>query len=251
MGPIQTPLIQILLTSLNHALSLGFSFSLWKEQLKIILNEIILSLKSHPAQNFQPLSPLGRQSIWDVLVAVVWRLKIFLPQWCLPLFLSMPTIPSFKYLLLKHFAMHHMLFVAKHIFGSFVWYRTYFQLFRHFLRLFLAKVLLFWPGWMKESFLLLLFLFFFILLIIGYSEMLPVTYISASSKTAGLPFHCLPWCALTCSFPGSPSPVKNKTTTKTSKKMKQQPKNIACTFCAEGKKSRRQKNGEVQFFKKV
>lgn len=35
------------------------------------LNEIILSLKSYPAQNFQPLSPLGQHSIWDVLVAVV------------------------------------------------------------------------------------------------------------------------------------------------------------------------------------
>lgn len=167
MSPIQTPLIQNLLTSLNQALSLGFSFSLWKEQLKIILNEIILSLKRCPAQNFQPLSPLGRQSIWDVLVAVAWRLKIFLPQWCLPpspprLFLSMPTIPPFKYLLLKHFAMHHILFVAKHIFGCSVWYKTYFQLFRHFLRFFLAKFLLFWPwpAWMKVSFLLLYFYYF-------------------------------------------------------------------------------------------
>lgn len=163
MGPIQTPLIQILLTSLNQALSLGFSFSLWKEQLKMILNEIISSLKSHPAQNFQPLSPLGRQCIWDVLVAVVWRLKILLPQRCLPpLFLSTPTIPPFKYLLLKHFAIHHMLFVAKQIFGSSVWYRTYFQLFRHFLRLFLAKIFLFWHVWMKESFLLLLSLLLFL-----------------------------------------------------------------------------------------
>lgn len=63
-----------------------------------------------------------------------------------PLFLSMPTIPPFKYLLLKYFAIHHMLFVAKHIFGCSVWYRTYFQLFRHFLRFFLAKILLFWPA---------------------------------------------------------------------------------------------------------
>lgn len=93
MGPIQTPLIQSLLTSLHQALSVGFSFFLWKEQLKLILNEIILSLKSCPAQNFQPLSPLGRQSIWDVLVAVVWRLKIFLPQRCLPPF-SSPCQPS-------------------------------------------------------------------------------------------------------------------------------------------------------------
>lgn len=41
-----------------------------KGTVKNNLNVIILSLKRCPAQNFQPLSPLGRQSIWDVLVAV-------------------------------------------------------------------------------------------------------------------------------------------------------------------------------------
>lgn len=60
---------------------------------KIILNEITLSHESHSVQTLQPLAPPGRQSIQDILVAVVWRLKIFLLQWCLPPFPS-PCQPS-------------------------------------------------------------------------------------------------------------------------------------------------------------
>lgn len=60
---------------------------------EIILNGITLSCESHSARNFQPLAPLGMQSIQDILVAVVWRLKIFLPQRCLSPF-SSPCQPS-------------------------------------------------------------------------------------------------------------------------------------------------------------
>ena len=189
MGPIQNPLIQSLLTCLHQALSLGFSFSLWKRQLKNNLKCDYIILQKPFCTKLSTLGTSGEAEHLGYFSGCCMKAEDIPPAVMPPPF-SSPCQPSHP----LNISSWNALQCITHS----LWPNTFLALLydteplssssETFSDCSLPNFYFFGlVGWERAFCCFYYYCYFFIIIV--YSEMLSAT---RTWITAGLPFQCLP-----------------------------------------------------------